>query len=149
MSGRASNEGYYQDMPRTNYNSREFQAGIFTNELNRKAETRHKKEDIQLELTEVVDYSNGKVKNSKKQFEYSRQSGEESGFKNHQDFDVNALDERQLKAELREEMQLLRKETEYSVLDKVKKMMNDNSAKVRESIGDLVTQTNNGFKKKE
>lgn len=38
---------------------------------------------------------------------------------------------------------------EFNVMDKVKKMMTEQSARVRESIADLINQTNNGFKKKE
>lgn len=34
------------------------------------------------------------------------------------------------------------------MIDIVKKMMNEQTSKVRESISDLITQTNNGFKKK-
>ena len=44
LSGRTMHDGYCQEqMPRTNYNSREFTPGIFTNELNRKAEMGRKR----------------------------------------------------------------------------------------------------------
>ena len=33
-------------------------------------------------------------------------------------------------------------------MDIVKKMINEQTSKVRESINDLINQTNNGFKKK-
>jgi hypothetical protein len=44
LSGRNMNDNYYPDHQRTNYNSREFQAGIFTSELNRKADMGRKKD---------------------------------------------------------------------------------------------------------
>jgi hypothetical protein len=38
LSGRTINENYYQDpTPKSNYISREFTQGIFTNELNKKS----------------------------------------------------------------------------------------------------------------
>jgi hypothetical protein len=77
-----------------------------------------------LELTEIVDYSNIKVKSSKKQFEYSRHSREESAQAYQQPFEVNAIDEEQLKDEMRMEMRALQKEHEIGILDRVKRMMN-------------------------
>lgn len=104
LSGRNMNDGYYPEQhQRTSYTSREFQTGIFANELTKKAEYRKKEEpkELPLELTEIVDYSNSsKVRSSRKQqYDYPRQSREESLHNYQQHFDPN---DKQLKEELRE-----------------------------------------------
>lgn len=51
LSSRAINDNRYPEpLQKTNFHSREFQSGIFTNELNRKAELFRKKEEHQMDL---------------------------------------------------------------------------------------------------
>ena len=102
LSNRNMTDGYYPDHQRTSYNSREFQAGIFTNELSKKADLRKKEEprELPLELTEIIDYSNStKVRSSKKQYDYPRQSKEESLHNYPQQIEFN--EDLQIREELR------------------------------------------------
>ena len=131
------NEGYYQDHTRTTHVSREFKNGIFTSELNKKCEAGRRYEEqreIPLQVEEVLDYPNMKTKNSKRQFEYSRQSRDEASYGYHQNQDFNVIDERQIKEEIRAEMQMMRQEMEMSIFDRMKKTTNDHTSKVREAL---------------
>ena len=93
----------------------------------------------------MLDYPNMKTKNSKRQFEYSRQSRDEASYGYNQNQDFNVVDERQIKEEMRAEMQMMRQEMEMSIFDRMKKTTNDHSSKVREALEKVISDVNEGF----